>query len=96
MFLQFFENLRDFLGRVAINLIAELAINVDGLSLVDNVLQLFSAEADQGPGHALAAAVTAVLHRRLLENLQLERAEHRLQKPLAVHAGVEPGMSWMR
>ena len=60
---QFVQDILDLLGRIVVNFVAELAVDVDILAVVDDGLQLLAAEADKGPRHAVARAVAAVFDR---------------------------------
>ena len=48
-----------------VNIVAELAVDVDGLSAVYDVLQFLFAEADERPGDAFAAAIAAAKNSQL-------------------------------
>ena len=51
-------------------LVAELAVDLDALALVDHLLQLLAADADQRLFHTALGAVAGKLNRHLIQNLQ--------------------------
>lgn len=51
-------------------LVAELAVDFDALALVDHLLQLLAADADQRLFYTALGAVAGKLNRHLIQNLQ--------------------------
>ena len=51
-------------------LVAELAVDFDALALVDHLLQLSAADADQRLFYTALGAVAGKLNRHLIQNLQ--------------------------
>ena len=68
----FYKNFLQLLFGVVVYLVAELAGELRFALVPDELGQILFAHADQRPGHPVAGAVAAVLHRVLLQNLQVE------------------------
>ena len=52
--LNLFQEVRNFLRREGIDLITELALEIDGLSFRDDLLEVLAADGNERRGHALA------------------------------------------
>ena len=69
---RFLQQPLQFFYRYRIVLIAEMAVHLDGLTLIDHLLQFLLSDADQSLLDALSGAVAGELSLDLIKNLQTE------------------------
>ena len=83
LFVKLFQNLPHLFRCVIIDSVAELAVDVNVLAVVNNGLQFLASQTDERPRHAVARAVAAVFDRLRFENFQIKSVQHSLQHDLS-------------